>query len=696
MLATTAIASKRRDSESSAKAISYEGIQKDRPSIPYGADNLLTLMSTTDMNFDTLHQPTKDDGAQPNIMPDEPQPMLKCSPEVVDDYIRNFLLRNGMLRTLEMFESEWYERFGNHNETEKAPLFIVPDNYVENATLLNRIEELEQNLRRHAELNTKTTKQWLQAKKDCEFHRVHHSRVVQEKNKLSKLLKQAHRHTEGINPTIVELRQRYEAILKSKTLLGFEKEKLEQRVHDLETQISVLQSQQKLKGGKADQRAKTVVKTALDRVTTTDFPKNVSGGPKATLGMAASTIPGPRRNVEARSPAALMPMDSKCETASFPHDGRHAIKFKLHPPTDKPSGPPATPPPAAVPAFVWPADERARPAWIASTPRKDADPTASQSPLSPFEWTCKSSFGAHTMPVANLALHQCKPAVASCSDDCTWKLWTLPQGELILSGSHKNWVSSIAMHPTGAMVATGSGDKTVKLWDFATNRCSATLQAHTDGVWCVDFQETGRLLASGALDCTTRVWDVEKGLCLHSLRGHMDGVNSVRWLPYTNLLCTGSGDKTVSVWDARMNFCANTLYGHRNAVRCVVPLLGNTHADTDTALVSCDSEGVVKVWDLRKMEPRHTVSCAPGPANSLAVDGTGRFVGVAMDDGRIRMLRFLPGAEDRGRDGGGNSKNVAEYNLLGHEGPVQCIAFDPSTSGFLVSCGSDGTIRYWS
>ncbi|CCW61240.1 unnamed protein product [Phytomonas sp. EM1] len=713
MLATTTIAAKKRESELSTKALPYEGTQKDRPSFVYGADNLVTLMSTTDMNFDTLHQATKDDGVPHNPVPDQPQPMLKCAPEVVDDYIRNFLLRNGMLRTLEMFEFEWYERFGNLNDTEKAPLFLVPDNYVENASLLNRIEELEHNLRRHAELTTKTTKQWLQAKKDCEFHRIHHSRVVQEKNKLSKLLKQSHRHAEGINPTIVELRQRYEGMLKAKTLVTLEKEKLEQRVNDLELQLSVLQSQQKPKERKTDQGVKSTAKTVPDGVVTGASLKTIGSSAKTTQGMIASSIPGTRRNGEVRSPTASVAIHAKRETISPPREGKNAVKFKLHTPTDRSNGPPSAPPPAAASAFQWPADERARPAQMSSLPhyaclssasaasgeaqlQKDTQTEASQCPLPPLEWTCQSSFVAHTMPVTNISLHQRKPAVASCSDDGTWKLWTLPQGELILSGSHKNWVSSVAMHPTGTMAATGSGDKTLKLWDFATNRCSTTLVAHTDGVWCVDFQETGRLLASGALDYTARVWDVERGLCLHSLRGHMDGVNSVRWLPYTNLLCTGSGDKTVSVWDARMNFCANTLYGHRNAVRCVVPLVGGSSSDSDTALVSCDAEGVVKVWDLRRMEPRQTVSCAPGAANCLAVDGTGRYIGVAMDDGRIRMLRLALGGHDKSRDESSNGKNLNARDLLGHEGPVQCIAFDPSTSGFLVSCGSDGTIRYWS
>ena len=38
----------------------------------------------------------------------EPDPSISKHPEVVDDYIRNFLIKMGMHKTLDMFETEWY------------------------------------------------------------------------------------------------------------------------------------------------------------------------------------------------------------------------------------------------------------------------------------------------------------------------------------------------------------------------------------------------------------------------------------------------------------------------------------------------------------------------------------------------------------------------------------------------------------
>ena len=61
---------------------------------------------------------------------------------------------------------------------------------------------------------------------------------------------------------------------------------------------------------------------------------------------------------------------------------------------------------------------------------------------------------------------------ATASDDSTWKMWSLPTGELIMSGEgHRDWVSDVAFSPTDPQLATTSGDSTVKLWDFKSASC---------------------------------------------------------------------------------------------------------------------------------------------------------------------------------------------------------------------------------
>lgn len=59
---------------------------------------------------------------------------MKTKPEVVDDYVRNFLVRMGMFKTLDCFQSEWYEL------QQKGMLgddfsVNVPDVYTQNSIL---------------------------------------------------------------------------------------------------------------------------------------------------------------------------------------------------------------------------------------------------------------------------------------------------------------------------------------------------------------------------------------------------------------------------------------------------------------------------------------------------------------------------------------------------------------------------------
>jgi WD40 repeat protein len=84
------------------------------------------------------------------------------------------------------------------------------------------------------------------------------------------------------------------------------------------------------------------------------------------------------------------------------------------------------------------------------------------------------------MAVSSIAMHPKKSICATASDDFTWKIWTLPQGELIMSGEgHKDWVSGIAFHPKGSHLATSSGDSTIKVWDFINASCAHTFKDHT-------------------------------------------------------------------------------------------------------------------------------------------------------------------------------------------------------------------------
>ena len=50
--------------------------------------------------------------------------------------------------------------------------------------------------------------------------------------------------------------------------------------------------------------------------------------------------------------------------------------------------------------------------------------------------------------VYSVALHPTKSILATGSDDHTWRIWAIPNGEHIMTGEgHDDWISSVQFHP---------------------------------------------------------------------------------------------------------------------------------------------------------------------------------------------------------------------------------------------------------
>lgn len=89
------------------------------------------------------------------------------------------------------------------------------------------------------------------------------------------------------------------------------------------------------------------------------------------------------------------------------------------------------------------------------------------------------TFKGHLMGVTGLSYNTEKKILATCSDDSTWKLWSIPNGDLIMSGEgHEDWASGVSFHPDNQFIATSSGDGTVKVWDILQAKCAITYNEH--------------------------------------------------------------------------------------------------------------------------------------------------------------------------------------------------------------------------
>ena len=73
-------------------------------------------------------------------------------------------------------------------------------------------------------------------------------------------------------------------------------------------------------------------------------------------------------------------------------------------------------------------------------------------------------------------------------------------------------------------------------------------------------------------------------------------------------------------------------------------------------IASCDSDGIIKVWDIRTCKERHQIDGGPYSANGISIDRSGKSIAIATDDGCVKIYN-----EEQSR---------LETTLKGHEDSV--------------------------
>ncbi|KAM4626529.1 sperm-associated antigen 16 protein [Discoglossus pictus] len=595
--------------EGSEDDYQYEEIPADDDfSIPEGDEDL-------ERTVQTIHEQVEDSHSVRSLLTS--QTMAPCVPEVADDFLRNFLIKMGMMKTLESFQTEWYEMV-QKGLLQPESVGRVPDAHVHTQMLESEIKSLKMEVGTYKSAASKAKEAMVKLQKERDFHRMHHKRVAQEKNKLINDIKRLKTHYASYEPLLRQLHEKYQTVLRQKMLMSLERDRAVAEVSALQSTLKSLESGSKF-----------------------EFPfKKEENMDSRQIGPTQKAIQ------EAREKELLQEGVSLYDPAKDPSKQI----TKRHPKDSE-----------------FPPDNRVNP-LLATLKGKSSN-------LKTDAYSLRNTLKVHELAVSCLALHPRKEILVTASDDRLWKMWSIPKGDIIMTGEgHTDWLSSCCFHPTGTMIATSSGDTTVRIWDFAKEECVLTLEGHTHAVWGCSWHTCGDFIASCSLDNNSKIWDINSERCRYTMRGHVDSVNSIEFLPYSNIVLTSSADKTLSLWDARMGVCAQTFYGHLHSCNYAT---FNMKGDT---IASCDSYGVLKLWDVRKVAAMLSVDTGPHPGNHMAFDPSGQLVALASNDGMVKLLALPSGQLT---------------SLEGHEDDAQCVLFS-HRGDFLLSGGSDGTVRIWS
>lgn len=264
-------------------------------------------------------------------------------------------------------------------------------------------------------------------------------------------------------------------------------------------------------------------------------------------------------------------------------------------------------------------------------------------------------------------------------------------------------VNDVAFHPSGRVLASCSSDCTIRLFDIAGNQRRAH-RVLNDGapIYAIDFHPSGDFLLAATNQPIVRLFDVNANVCFRTrdeASQHATSVNGVCFARDGKQFATCSDDGSVKLWDGVALKCVATLAAaHRGA-----PVLTAQLSRSARYLLTAANDASFAVWDLATLRPL-VVGAAPPlgglvPGGSNAPPSTlGRAASPTAAHGACwsfdERLVFVPSFSALSARIYA-TRTGAQVGLLGgHNGAICTLAASPAEN--VLATGSfDCRARFW-
>ncbi|XP_077353571.1 uncharacterized protein spag16 [Festucalex cinctus] len=510
-------------------------------------------------------------------------------PEAVDDFVRNFLQKIGLSRTLDCFEVEWYS---SAQKLLTEPLLtappapgalVLPDALTHKQLLQAELQKVDRETDQFKQEVLSAGDSLVKLQRDRDLHRLHCQRLFADKSRLMEDIKRLKKRLAAYEPALKQLDDKYEVAMRQKMLLTLEGERIQ---NNLNASLNPEKTQTK-----TERRTK---KSAAQLRSTARHPNDAEFPVYSGLVSLHRTQGNPG--------------EQKSSFGLFYSIKAHTLPIScisLHP---------------GKKILASASDDCSWKLWALP---------ASREKVGQMVLTGKG----HSDWLSSCSFHPEGTKLATTSGDTTVRFWDLFCGRCVLTFTgHSQPTWGCSFHSCGHFLVSCSSDKTAKLWDLNSQRCRLTMRRHTGPVNSVCFQSFSNTLLTSSADKTLALWDVRLGVCTASFIGHQHpcnhatisladeviascdthglvnlwdirrpasalrtidagplSANHVVFSPFGKMLAIASSDSLVRLVD--VDSCKiSSLSGQRDSVQSV------TFDHTGNTVISAGSNGLINVW----------------------------------------------------------------------------------------------------
>jgi WD40 repeat protein len=317
--------------------------------------------------------------------------------------------------------------------------------------------------------------------------------------------------------------------------------------------------------------------------------------------------------------------------------------------------------------------------WFVIATSREPEPQSTE-PKPPFAQVGRQDNDA---PVWSLAFSPGESRLAWATAAGEVCLQDLGTGRiLVLQHGPMSSALSLAFSSDGRVLAVAGRGRAVRLWDTETAMELCRLGDGVETGRCVAFSRAGKLLAVGESGGRRQrgevtIWDWAGRRRLITLNGHSGGINALAFAPDGSRLVSGDSAGIVKLWDVATG-------QERASLRVCEPGAG-------LAAIAISPDGAlfvtagfldrsVRFWDAASGEPRGELPRTGSGTTGLAFSPDGTTLALARGDGTV-WLWEVARARERGA-------------LRTPGRGLQSVAFS-SDGRLLATGGMDGAVRFW-